>query len=203
MDRFLSRRIRVVFQAIVPAFRTPRFARYWTLRPVAAVALVAVFAAVSGARVAVAQDEQSDDEMVVVHTASGIDASADTVYYNLNTGELAAKDEPWDLAFKGTTILVNGEAKIVDKAFEKVREAGSDGFAADKPGDPAIPTGNDEGWFDYDPNSHVVTPVPFRTIVLKLASGGFAKMEVVDYYSPDGTPREYTFRYALSGSGAF
>ena len=95
MDRFLSRRIRVVFQAIVPAFRTPRFARYWTLRPVAAVALVAVFAAVSGARVAVAQDEQSDDEMVVVHTASGIDASADTVYYNLNTGELAAKDASW------------------------------------------------------------------------------------------------------------
>ncbi len=138
-----------------------------------------------------------------IQTFSGLDASSDTVYFDLRSKTIVAADSPWDLAFKGTTILVNGEAQIVDKAFRKLSKAPDEGYRSDQPGQPAIPTGNLEGWFDYDASSHQITPVPFRTIALKLASGGYGKLEVVDYYAADGTPRSYMFRYQLSESGSF
>jgi hypothetical protein len=169
-----------------------------------ALALIALFTSFFvTSQVALAQDPVEQAGTAEVQTFSGLDAATDTVYFSLADKEIVGADSDWDLAFKGTTILVNGEAMMVEKAFKKVAEAPSDGYKVDKPGTPAIPTGNQEGWFDYDPSSHQVTPMAFRTIVIKLSRGGYAKMEIVDYYAADGTPRSYTFRYALSETGTF
>lgn len=164
--------------------------------------VVATAAGIVDSRVATAQESMVKDESAV-QTFSGIDASSDTVYFNLHDGEIVSADMPWDLAFKGTSILTNGEAQVADVAFKKLKTAPTDGYKADQPGVPALPTANNEGWFDYDASSHQVTPVPFRTLAFKLASGGFAKLEVVDYYAADGTPRSYTIRYQLSADGEF
>ncbi len=62
----------------------------------------------------------------------------------------------------------------------------------------------------YNPSTHEVTPVENRTIVLKRAGGGYAKIEIMDYYKQEFTddgprpvPRFYSLRFDLSDSGSW
>lgn len=175
-----------------------------TLALVGGVVVATASAVLSPHDVSAQTTNQSDSEYSdAVQTFAGIDASADTVFFDLLLGEIVAADKPWDLAFKGTSIMTSGEGRVSETAFKKLTSAPADGYKADEPGSPAIPTANHEGWFDYDASSHQVTPVPFRTLVFKLKRGGFAKLEVVDYYAADGTPRSYSIRYQLSSDGSF
>ena len=51
------------------------------------------------------------------------------------------------------------------------------------------------GWFDYDPQTHVVTPKD-KVFLVRAADGGFLKLEITAYSS--GT---YTIDWAYSGAG--
>ena len=145
-----------------------------------------------------------------VQEAYYIDASGDAlVHYSLRQNRMvpaeAADSGGWDVAFKGSTILVNGEVAIVDAAFADVSEAPESGYVADAADEPAIPTGSGDGWFNYNPNTHEVTPIENRTFVLKLRNGQFAKLRITDYYrqeftdqGPTPIPRNYSFRFVLS-----
>lgn len=150
-----------------------------------------------------AQDTANGLKEVVIRD---IDASGDDpTYVNLALGKTVAADEDWDLSFKGTDIAVSGEAQVVDRAFKRIVEAPADGYKADSEDGPAISKAEDVRWFEYDPTTHIVTPVPFRTILLRTKSGHYAKMEILDYYDALDTPRFYSIRYVLqteSGSMA-
>jgi len=139
-----------------------------------------------------------------------LDASQGLVHYSLRTNQVVpdslADTDAWDIAFQGTSITVNGQAQIVDVAFDALVEAPEEGYHADEEENPAIPSGNGEGWYLYDSTTHVVTAVPARTIVLKTPEDTYAKVEIVSYYDGQipgvGAPRYFTFQYVHQPDGS-
>ncbi len=133
-------------------------------------------------------------------TIAYIDASASTAYVSLVTGQLvqdAAGD--WDIAFNRTTISVKQTAALLkDTSFEKVTKRPESGFKADSGQEKAIPTGSGNGWYAYNMADHSINPIPGRVLVVKTASGKYAKVEILSYYNKDNhNSAEYTFRYGF------
>jgi len=56
-------------------------------------------------------------------------------------------------------------------------------------------------WYSYSYFSHVLTPKP-HVWALRLAAGGYAKLEFVSYYCPSLEPGCVTFRYVYQGDGS-
>ena len=124
----------------------------------------------------------------------------------------------WDLGFRGTSVIVNGGASgpgqggaaWVDEPFDAVTAPPpAEAFVTDgeRPcprGEPtAVCSGSGNGWYRYEAPD--IVPVPNRTLVVRLADGGYAKVRFVSYYrgapeEPGSTePRFYTFEVAPLG----
>jgi len=140
------------------------------------------------------------------------------VRFSLRDNAVQEGDD-WDLAFKGTTILVNGGSRedgvtrtgngsvalytgIFDE-LDKLPEGLS--FEQDSDGGFAIPIGGGNGWYNYNGQTHVISPIAGTVLFIRLNDGGYAKMEILSYYkdspeSPDAFKDQsatYTFRYAI------
>jgi hypothetical protein len=130
----------------------------------------------------------------------------------------------WDLAFSGTTIRVNnltsgpgiGGAFVYVGTFDALNAVPVDSvFKTDNyPISYAIPKGSGKGWYTYDGINNLLTPTPGRVLVIKTASGKYAKVEVLNYYKGAVTPsasatdavkineqRYYTFRFTYQVNG--
>lgn len=142
-------------------------------------------------------------------------------FFSLRTGQIVANADSastgWDLAFKGTTILVNsgtsgpgnGAAQVLEGLFEEVTEAPTDGWEQDGADGYAIPTGSGNGWYSYNPATQTVMPVPGRVLLIRTADGRYAKVSMVSYYqgaptSPGAgsTARYLTFDYVFQPDGS-
>jgi hypothetical protein len=137
-------------------------------------------------------------------------------YFSLEQNALVNENEDWDLAFKGTTIRVNGaknaSTAIVTGIFEEIKEVPASAvFAKDTETSFAIPTGSGEGWYNSTSATFRVKPIPGRVILVKTTKGNYVKMEILSYYKgnppveqidPRNTPSgHYTFRYILQPNG--
>ncbi len=165
-----------------------------------------------------------NESKVSSNTVKDLDASETYVYYNLSSNEIVpasdSASDKWDIAFYSTTILINsgtsgpgmGEAQVVELSFDEITEAPETGYAMDSESGNAVPKGSGNGWYNYNPSTHIVSPIPGRTIVLKTADGEkYAKVEILSYYK--GAPanptyeengadgRVYTFRYSIQENG--
>lgn len=143
-------------------------------------------------------------------------------YFSLRENEVVPEADSattaWDLAFRGTTILTNsgtsgpgeGGAVLVAQPFEAVVEAPAAGaFAVDAEGAPATVSDEQGSWYHYNPATHVITPVPGRTLVIRTADGRYAKVRIVSYYKgnpdtvdADSASRYYTFDYVFQPDGS-
>ena len=138
-------------------------------------------------------------------------------YFSLETNSLVSETEDWDLAFKGTTIRVNASknvrAAVVTGIFEEINSVPASAvFATDTQSTFAIPTGSGSGWYNYNPATFTVTPIPGRVILVQTAAGNYSKIEILSYYkgnppvaeiNPMTTPSaHYTFRYVLQTNGS-
>ncbi|GMQ25909.1 HmuY family protein [Algoriphagus sp. oki45] len=138
-------------------------------------------------------------------------------FFSLESNSLVSESEDWDLAFKGTTIRVNAskdvKAAIVTGIFEEINSVPSSAvFATDTESTFAIPTGSGSGWYNYNPATFTVTPIPGRVILVQTAAGNYSKIEILSYYkgnppvaeiNPMTTPSaHYTFRYVLQANGS-
>lgn len=158
-------------------------------------------------------------------------------FFSLRTGEIVLSyDSPdrsdsasttWDLAFQGTNILINGgtsgpgqgAAVVLEVPFDEVPEAPEDeAFRVDGVDEcpngiqRAICPGSGNGWYNYDPTTHIITPIPGRTIVVRTADGRYAKVRILSYYKgapepgsidPETHPsRYYTFEYVFQPDGS-
>lgn len=149
-------------------------------------------------------------------------------FFNLSTGQLVANTDSattkWDLAFRGTTILTNngnsgpglGGAYIQVGLFADVSKVSSDStFKVDNAPSYAITTGSNKGWYVYDGANNLITPIPGRVLIIRTATGKYAKVEILNYYKGGVTPaasasdalklseqRYYTFRYTYQASGS-
>nr|WP_315255508.1 HmuY family protein [uncultured Flavobacterium sp.] len=133
--------------------------------------------------------------------------------------------EKWDIAFRGTTIIVNGGAKvgitdepsrtgvaavsIVSGTFSSITAfPAATTFVQDAANSVyAIPTGSDKGWYNYNQSTSLVTPLAGKVFVVKTHDGKYAKFEILSYYkdapaTPTATSeaRYFTLNFAYQAN---
>lgn len=117
--------------------------------------------------------------------------------FDFTEGGLPEELEEWDLAFRGTTLAVNGGeatgtegeplrtgeagASLLDIPYQQINSASDVDFTQDGPEGFAIADRPDEGWFYLD-ESGAVLPVDERTLVVRTRDGRFAKVKFLNYY---------------------
>ncbi len=118
--------------------------------------------------------------------------------FDFATQDTTSDANDWDIAFRGTTIIVNGgtsqgttdepertgnaAAYIVDNTFGEVQNIEEDLFVQDSPEGLAIPSGSGEGWYNYNSSTFTVTPIAGKVIVIRTRDGKYAKVEILSYY---------------------
>jgi hypothetical protein len=148
--------------------------------------------------------------------------------FSLADGVLVANSDSatskWDIGFRGTTIITNGGtsgpgvggAFVQVGLFTNVASVSNDStFRTDAaPPSYAITTGSNRGWYVYDGPNNLVTPIPGRVLIIRTATGKYAKLEINNYYKGGVTPaatasdniklteqRYFTFRYTHQPNG--
>jgi HmuY protein len=134
-------------------------------------------------------------------------------------------DDSWDIAFRGTTIVVNGgtaigitdepartgsgAVSIVSNTLDAITTIPTAStFVQDGTNTYAIPTGSGNGWYNYNATNNLITPIAGKVFVIKTHDGKYAKMEIISYYkdapaNPDASSltRYFTFKYVYQPSG--
>lgn len=141
--------------------------------------------------------------------------------FDFTTGMETSSDTDWDIAFRGTTIAVNGgavtgtadeparngnaAAVIVDGAFDGVTTVDGLTFTQDSASGFAIQTGSGNGWYNYNFMTNTITSIPGKVLVFRTRDGRYAKVEIQSYYqnapanpTNTDTPRYYTFKYVYN-----
>lgn len=133
-------------------------------------------------------------------------------------------NENWDIAFRGTTIIVNGGAKIgltdepertgsgavsiVSGTFASVTAFPlAATFTQDAASTYAFPTSGLNMWYDYNASTHIIAAKSGKIFVVKTHDGKYAKFEILSYYKDaPATPsvtsesRYYTFNFAYQAN---
>jgi len=140
--------------------------------------------------------------------------------FNFATGEITTSETDWDIAFRGTSIIVNGgtslgttdepertgngAAYIADGTMNSVTEVTIGNFIQDSETRYAIASGSGNGWYTYaGPPTHLIQPTPGKILVIKTHDERYAKVEILSYYkdapaNPDAFADEtpyFTFNY--------
>lgn len=149
--------------------------------------------------------------------------SGEFTKFDFETQTITMSDDDWDIAFRGTTIIVNGGTSqgstdeptrtgnaaayiVSDALFSEVTTVDETLFNQDAVEKLAIPSGSNNGWYNYNFMTNVVSPLAGKVLVFRTTAGVYAKIEILSYYQgapavPDGsftggdTPRYYTFNY--------
>jgi hypothetical protein len=160
-------------------------------------------------------------EIKTVSNLFANDSAGHHTFFNLRTNAIVNLSDSatanWDIAFFGSTILINsgtsgpgsGAAAVVTNGFDDITSAPADSsFKTDNGTALAVPTGSDNGWYHYDAVNHLITPISGRTLVVKTADGKFSKIEILSYYkdapaNPTAADisRYYKFRFAFQSDG--
>jgi len=142
--------------------------------------------------------------------------------FDFATGQTTTSDTNWDIAFRGTSIIVNGGTTlgtndepnrtgnaavyIANGTMASVTNVDASLFEQDSDTGYAISTGSGNSWYTYaGPPTHLITPTPGKILVVKTHKGLYAKVEILSYYkdapaSPDAFVDEtpyYTFNYVF------
>ncbi|WP_109438307.1 MULTISPECIES: IPT/TIG domain-containing protein [Aquimarina] len=137
--------------------------------------------------------------------------------FDFETGTVTTSETDWDIAFRGTTIAVNGGevtgtadeparngnagAAIVTGTFASATSAEGLTFNQDASTTFAIPTGSDNGWYNYNFMTNIISPIPGKVLVFRTRNGNYAKIEILSYYLNEDTSqsgRNYTFNYVYN-----
>lgn len=150
----------------------------------------------------------------------GQPVSGEFVKFNFATGQTTTSDTDWDIAIRGTIILVNGgevtgiddepnrtgngSAYIENGTMSSVTTVDTSRLREDAENAQAIPTGSGTGWYIYaGAPTHLITPLAGKILVFKTHDGKYAKMEILSYYKDapaapnafEDFDKYYTFNY--------
>ena len=137
-------------------------------------------------------------------------------------------NDDWDIAFRTTTILVNGGVSsnstepdrtgeggiYIASANETINSIEGLTFKGDSASaDYAIPTGSDNGWYNYNGATSVIIPLAGVKLVVKTHNGNYALVQIKSYYKDapedlsttpsDEDTRFYTFDYTYTEGTEF
>ena len=162
-------------------------------------------------------------------TANGMPYSAGKyTFYSLENNTIVptadSASAKWDLAFMSTRIITNGGtsgpalggAFIYTGLFDDLKTIPADSiFKTDNAPTYAITSGSGKGWYTYDQLTSLITPLAGRVLVIRTASGKYAKLEITSYYKGGITlpvsasdvekltkQRYYNFRYTYQSNGS-
>lgn len=162
-------------------------------------------------------------------TAADIQAGTNGfTFFNLSSGDVVtdSNSTSWDLGFKDAGfeifIITNGGVRgpgeggaiLLDVAFDDVLEVPSDDqFNVETENayaiNPNFDSSTSSGWWIYtatqiEPN-HAVLPKTPHTILVRTATGGYAKIEILSYYegNPDTSTPEFASFQTRPASGYF
>ncbi|MDJ1483037.1 HmuY family protein [Cytophagaceae bacterium YF14B1] len=125
----------------------------------------------------------------------------------------------WDIAFMSTKVIFNsgisgpGNAalSLQNGVFDEITVVSDTmTFKQDSQSGLALTKLSDKGWYNYNGETHIITPLPGKVLVIRTADGKYAKVEILSFYkgapaSPDATKTEetgfYTFRYIYQPDG--
>jgi hypothetical protein len=171
-------------------------------------------------------DDDKDNTIPAVETVkvSNLDASTGYTKFSFSENKVVTTDN-WDVAFNTTTIIVNGGVKMTDAEPNRTGSGAASivsgtfasvtlypaasAFVQDAATVYAIPKGSGKGWYNYDINSHIVSPIAGKVFVIKTHDGKYAKFEILSYYkgapvTPDPLKTEdtgfYTFNFAYQAN---
>ena len=170
------------------------------------------------------------DTVLGINTTTGMPFSAGKyTFFSLERNAIIPNTDSastqWDLAFASNKILTNGGtsgkglggAFVYVGLFDDLKSIPSDSvFKTDNaPASFAVTFGSGKGWYVYDQLTSLITPLAGRVLVIRTASGKFAKVEIFNYYKGGVTlpitasdsdklskQRYYTFRYAYQPNGS-
>lgn len=170
------------------------------------------------------------DTVLGINTTTGMPFSAGKyTFFSLERNAIVPNTDSastqWDLAFASNKILTNGGtsgkglggAFVYVGLFDDLKSIPSDSvFKTDNaPASFAVTFGSGKGWYVYDQLTSLITPLAGRVLVIRTASGKFAKVEIINYYKGGVTlpitasdsdklskQRYYTFRYAYQPNGS-
>jgi hypothetical protein len=148
----------------------------------------------------------------VTETIADATVTGEQQYFDLDTGTSVSTDEGWDLAFMRNYIRSNGGAsgdkrvevaRLEDTAFDDVTQAPDDGYDTDQPDgsedDNTEPetqfSGHETSWYDYNLNTHVLSPRKV-TYVVHSSEGAYFKIGIENFYDKAGTGGFLTFLWA-------
>lgn len=127
----------------------------------------------------------------------------------------------WDLGFRASTIIFNGgtngpgttAAQVISGDFDLLTLAPETGYVMDDKTNVtrpyAVPVGSGNGWYNYNPASMILSPIPGKLILVRTSTNKYAKIQILNYYkgapsAPDASAhqsRYYQFRYVYQSDG--
>jgi hypothetical protein len=121
-------------------------------------------------------------------STSLVDSSSmtDFTHVDIDGFTLSEESGPWDLRFQrfhiamGTGVQV---APLTGTTFDAVTTAPTEGFMPD-------PFETDPRWYDYDPETHVLTPRPFVWVIKSPTAT--IKLTINEYYDTAGSAGWFT-----------
>jgi len=129
------------------------------------------------------------------------------------------KHDNWDVAFSGTTIIVNGgdsysvnqpertgnaAVYITSGVMSDIKIVDTNKLEQDNASGPAIVDDlgiSGDGWASYDMSTHIISPIAGRILVFRTHDDKYAKMEIVYYYdspNPDPSNGDYGGYYSFN-----
>lgn len=149
-----------------------------------------------------------DGKIVTTRESDGsylttIDATATDTWTGLDFDrgvEAAETDPAWDLAARrfhlklpvpatsdGVAVMALGDLALADASANATGT-----WLSDAEGDPALERG--DGWYSYDPATHVVSPRPI-TYLLRTGDGALRAFRIESYYDSVGTAAKLQVRW--------
>lgn len=143
--------------------------------------------------------------------------SGDFTKFDFSTGQSTTSATDWDIAFRGTSIIINGGAStgsdgepdrtgnaavyITSGGLAAIGEVDTQLFVQDTATGYAIASGSGNGWYTYSgPPNHLIEPITGGVLVVRTRDGKYAKLAIESYYkdmdpSNPANGRYYTFDY--------
>lgn len=162
-------------------------------------------------------------------TGGGQAGAASGAYtkFSFSENKVVTTDK-WDIAFRGTSIIVNGGGKVITTDADEPARTGQGAvsifsgtfssvttfpeattFKQDVNGAYAFPASGDNRWYDYNSTSHLISAKAGKVYVVKTHDGKYAKFEIISYYknapvTPDPLKTEdtrfYTFNFVYQAN---
>ena len=143
----------------------------------------------------------------------GAPISGNFTKFDFSTGNTTTSETEWDIAFRGTAIIVNGgtssgaadepnrsgngAAYIATSTFANVNNVNASSLEQDSVNGFVL-----SDWYTYTgPPNHLILPTAGKILVVKTRDGKYAKVEILSYYK--NAPIEITEAIATNDSRYF